>query len=119
MAEYAKLELTDELKNETLDLLEKSQKGKLKGGINEVTKAIERGVAKFVVIAEDVSPAEIVMHLPLLCREKEIPFSYAATKEELGQKAGLGVATSAVAIMESPVEKELTELGGKIAGLKK
>lgn len=119
MAEYIKIELNKELKNETLDLLEKSQKGKVKGGVNEVTKAIERGVAKFVVIAEDVSPAEIVMHLPLLCAEKQIPFSYAATKQELGQKSGLGVATSAVAIIESPVDKELAELGNKISELKK
>jgi large subunit ribosomal protein L7Ae len=119
MAEFVKVELTEELKNETLDLLEKSQKGKVKGGVNEVTKAIERGVAKFVVIAEDVSPAEIVMHLPILCTEKQIPFSYVPTKQDLGQKSGLGVATSAVAIIESPVDKELAELGNKISELKK
>lgn len=119
MAEYIKIELTEELKNETLDLVEKSKKGKIKSGINEVTKAIERGVAKFVVIAEDVSPAEIVMHLPLICAEKQVPFSYAATKETLGEKSGLGVSTSAIAILESPVSKELSELGNKIAELKK
>ena len=119
MAEYVKVELTEELRNETLDLVEKSKKGKIKGGVNEVTKAIERGVAKFVIIAEDVSPAEIVMHLPLLCEEKQIPFSYAATKEMLGEKSGLGVSTSAVAIIESPVAKEFSELGSKIAELKK
>lgn len=119
MAEYIKIELTEELKNETLDLVERSKKGKIKGGVNEVTKAIERGVAKFVVIAEDVSPAEIVMHLPLICEEKQVPYSYAVTKEILGEKSGLGVSTSAIAIIESPVDKDLTELGNKIKELKK
>ena len=63
MAEYIKVQLTDELRDKTLDLLDKTaKKGKIKGGINEVTKAIERGTAKLVIIAEDVSPKEIVMH---------------------------------------------------------
>ena len=119
MADFVKVQLTDELRQATLDLLEKSSKGKLKGGINEVTKAIERGTAKFVIIAEDVSPAEVVMHLPLICAEKNIPFSYVQTKKELGERAGVGVATSAIAIIESPVDKELHSLGQKIAELKK
>jgi large subunit ribosomal protein L7Ae len=119
MAEYVKVELTAELKKEVADLLEKSKKGKIKAGINEVTKAIERGNAKFVVIAEDVSPAEIVMHLPLLCNEKQVPCAYIATKKELGEKSGMNVPTSSVAILKSPVEKELQNLGSKIAELKK
>jgi len=120
MADYIKVQLTDELREKTLDLLEKTaKKGKLKGGINEVTKAIERGTAKFVVIAEDVSPKEIVMHLPLLCDEKQIPFSYVATKKELGEKAGLKTATASIAIVESEAEAELKELGKKIAELRK
>ena len=49
-----------------------------------MTKAIERGNAKFVVIAEDVNPKEVVMHLPVLCDEKQVPYSYVATKKELG-----------------------------------
>ena len=119
MAEYVKFELTEELRKRTVDLLEKSKKGKKRAGINEVTKAIERGTAKFVLIAEDVNPKEIVMHLPLLCDEKQVPFSYVATKKELGEKSGLGKETSAVAIIESEVDKELKELGSKLAEIKK
>ena len=119
MAEYVKVQLTDELRNRTNELLEKSSKGKIKAGLNEVTKAIERGTAQFVVIAEDVSPKEIVMHIPLLCEEKQVAYSYVATKKELGEKAGLGTATSAVAIIQSEAEAELKELGKKIAELRK
>ena len=38
--------------------------GKIRKGVNEVTKAIERGQAKVVIAAEDVNPPEIIMHLP-------------------------------------------------------
>ena len=105
MADYIKVQLTEELKERTAELVEKTAtKGKIKAGINEVTKAIERGTAKIVIIAEDVSPKEVVMHLPLLCDEKQIPFSYIATKKELGEKAGLRTATASIAITESSEE---------------
>ena len=63
-----------------------------------------------MLIAEDVSPKEVLMHLPVICKEKNIAFSYVTTKTELGEKSGLGANTSAVAIIESPVDKELKEL---------
>ena len=119
MAEFIKVELTQELKERTVELVEKSVKGKIKAGLNEVTKAIERGNAKLVVLAEDVSPAELVMHLPVLCNEKGITCSYIATRKELGEKAGLRMATSAIAIIESPVENDIKDLGAKIEELKK
>ena len=119
MSEYVKVELTEELKNKTIELVEKSVKGKIKAGLNEVTKAIERGNAKLVVVAEDVSPAELVMHIPILCAEKNTPVSFIATRKDLGEKAGLRMATSAIAIIESPVEADIKDLSAKIAELKK
>ncbi len=73
--------------------------GKLRKGTNEVTKAIERGQAKLVVVAKDVTPAEIVMHIPLLAKEKGIPCIEVASKEELGAAAGLTVSTGSVAVV--------------------
>jgi large subunit ribosomal protein L7Ae len=119
MAEYVKVELTDELKKKTIEIIEKSAKGKIKAGLNEVTKSIERGTAKIVVIAEDVSPAELVMHIPLLCDEKNVPCSYITTRKDLGEKAGLRMATSAIAVIESPVENDIKDLSAKITELKK
>jgi large subunit ribosomal protein L7Ae len=75
------------------------QTGKIKKGTNEVTKAIERGTAKLVVIAKDVSPPEITMHLPLLAKEKGIPYAIVPSKEELGAAAGLSVPTVSIAIV--------------------
>lgn len=45
--------------------------GKIKKGTNEVTKALEKGIAKLVVIAKDVNPKEITMHIPVLAKKKE------------------------------------------------
>ena len=54
-------------------IIEKARKtGKIEKGTNEVTKAVERGTAKLVVYAGDVQPKEIIQHLPVLCKEKNI-----------------------------------------------
>jgi|SRR3989339_1158043 len=91
--------MADEAK--ALELIELARStGKIKKGANETTKAIEKGEAKLVVYATDVTPKEIIMHLPLLCKEKNIPCIEVKTKESLGAAAGLGVGTSAVAIVK-------------------
>jgi len=66
--------------------------------MNEVTKSIERKLAKLIVMAEDVSPPEILFHIPLLCDEKDIPYGYLSTKKELGNTARINVSASAIAI---------------------
>lgn len=89
-----------EQQNEILSSIVK-KRGKIKIGINEVTKAIEREKAQLVVIASDVSPAEVTMHLPLLCKEKKVPYTFVDSKKELGEKIGIGVGSAAVAIIDS------------------
>ena len=93
-------EVSKELQEKAYEAVEIAKKtGKLKKGVNEVTKVVERGQAKLVVIAKDVNPQEIIMHLPVLCEEKEIPFVYVSSREELGNSAGLNVPTASVAII--------------------
>ena len=83
-------------------IIEKAKKtGKVDKGSNEVTKAIERGVAKLVLYASDVSPKEIVAHIPLLCREKNILCHEVDSKQKLGIAIGLAVATAAVAVIDA------------------
>lgn len=80
--------------------------GKIKKGANEVTKAVERGVAKLVAIANDVTPKEIVMHLPLLCKEKGITCVEVGSKNDLGAAAGLSIGTTAIAVLSEGEQKE-------------
>lgn len=95
-------------------IIEKARRtGKIEKGTNEVTKAIERGTAKFVAYASDVEPKEIVQHLPILCREKKIPCQEADSKQKLGVAAGLPVSASSVAVIDAG------DAGSEIAKLKK
>ena len=98
---------------EILDLIETAREtGKIKKGVNEATKAVERGVAKVVVIADDVSPKEILMHFTPLCEEKNSVLLSVPSKNELGRAAGLSVPTSAVAIVDAgEAAKKIKELG--------
>ncbi|GIU68725.1 MAG: 50S ribosomal protein L7ae [Candidatus Pacearchaeota archaeon] len=93
-------------------IIEKARKtGKIEKGTNEVTKSIERGTAKFVFYASDVEPKEIVQHIPLLCKEKNIPCKEVDSKHKLGIAAGIPVAASSVAIINpGDAEKELLSL---------
>ena len=97
---------------EAIELARKT--GKIIKGTNEVTKAIEKEKAKLVVVAKDVNPPEITMHIPLLAKEKGIPVVEVLSKEELGAAAGLKLGTVSVAIVKEGEAKDLVkELGAK------
>ncbi|MFH0949367.1 MAG: ribosomal L7Ae/L30e/S12e/Gadd45 family protein [Candidatus Aenigmatarchaeota archaeon] len=84
-----------------LEVIELSREtGKIRKGVNETTKAIERGDAKLVAVAEDVNPPEIVMHIQPLCDEKKVMFFRVPSKLELGRAVGISVGTSAVAVVD-------------------
>ena len=85
----------------TYDIVEKAAKtGKVDKGVNEVTKAVERSVAKLVVVASDVDPKELTQHLPILCKEKDIKFVEVDSREKLGISVGINRPTSAVAVID-------------------
>jgi large subunit ribosomal protein L7Ae len=84
------------------ELIEKARKtGKIEKGTNEVTKAIERGTAKLVAYGADVDPKEIVQHLPILCKDKNVPCVEADKKEKLGFSVGLSVGCASVVIVDA------------------
>ncbi len=84
------------------DIVEKAAKtGKIDKGINETTKAVERGVAKLVVIASDVEPKELTQHFPILCNDKKIKIIEADSKQKLGVAVGINVGCSAVAVIDA------------------
>lgn len=117
---YVRFETPKELSKQINELIEKVRdSGKICKGTNEVTKQVERGLAKLVVMAEDVNPEEILAHLPLLCEEKGITYGYVPSREELGAAADIKVGTAAVAIIDQGKEKEsIDKLIEKIKALK-
>jgi len=101
-------ELSKEKLDTVYELIEVAKAtGKIKKGTNEATKAVEKGTAKIVVFAEDITPAEVTMHIPLLAKDKGIPCFGVPSKEELGTAAGLSVPTSAVAVVDEGTGKKL------------
>merc|ERR1712012_182184 len=65
----------------------------LKFGLNHVTTLVEENKAKMVVIAHDVDPIELVVHLPALCRKKGVPFCFVRGKANLGKLVHLKTTT--------------------------
>lgn len=121
MADLVKFEVPKDLADKTYEAVEIAKStGKLRKGVNETTKCIERGLAKLVIIATDVTPEEILMHLPVLCEEKKASYIYVPSKLELGKAAGIDVATSSIAIEEAGDAKKTIEgIKKKLETLKK
>ena len=84
----------------------------LKFGLNHVTTLVEENKAKLVVIAHDVDPIELVVHLPALCRKKGVPYCFIRGKANLGKLVHLKTATC-VALTEVRREDfvDLEQLG--------
>lgn len=121
MVSYVKFEMGKDLSEKAYEVIELArQSGKIRKGANEVTKIVERGQAKLIVMAVDVQPEEILMHMPLLCEEKSTPYAYVPSKQELGAAAGLEVPTASVAILDPGKGKAaLEDLVKKVNDLKK
>lgn len=118
---YVKFEVPKEVADKAYQLVQISRdSGKIRKGTNETTKAVERGVAKLVIIAEDVDPPQVVAHLPLLCEERKVPYLYVPSKSELGSAAGLEVSCAAVSILDggdaAETLKELVEKANSLRG---
>lgn len=98
---YVKFEVPKEVADAAYEALQLASKtGKVRKGTNETTKAVERGIAKLVVIAEDVDPPEIVAHLPILCDERKIPYVFVPSKEKVGASVGIEVSAASACIVE-------------------
>ncbi len=99
---FVKFETPKELIDATYEVLRQArQTGKIRKGTNEVTKAIERGIAKLVVISEDVEPPEIVAHLPILCEERKVTFIFVPSKAQIGSALGIDVSAASACVIES------------------
>ncbi len=118
---YVKFETPKDLVNAIYEAIRVAkQSGKVRKGTNEATKAIERGINKLVVIAEDVEPPEVVAHLPILCEERKTPYVFVPSKQQLGQALGIDVPSAAASIMDAGEAQHILEqIINTVAGFKK
>ncbi|MFQ3285205.1 MAG: large subunit ribosomal protein L7Ae [Natronomonas sp.] len=102
MSVYVDFDVPADLEDDAIEALEVARDtGSVKKGTNETTKAVERGNAELVFVAEDVSPEEVVMHLPEIATEKDVPYVFVGTQDDIGHAAGLQVGSAAAAIVDA------------------
>lgn len=103
------------LTNQILDLVQQASHYKqLKKGANEATKTLNRGICEFIIMAADVEPIEIVLHLPLLCEDKNVPYVFVPSKIALGRACGVSRAVVAASVTTN----EARELQSQIQTIK-
>src|SRR5512145_853044 len=99
---YVKFEVPQDLVSAIYEAVRIAKdSGKIKRGTNETTKAVERGVSKLAIIAEDVEPPEVVAHLPIICEERNAPYVFVPSKQQLGESLGISVGSAAATIIDA------------------
>ena len=82
---------------------------KLKRGANEATKSLNRDIAELIVLAADAKPLEIILHLPLLCEDKSVPYIFVESMAELGQACGTSRNVVACAIIKNVDDSRMND----------
>lgn len=75
-----------------------SRSRQVKRGVKEVVKGIRKGEKGILVLAADISPMDIISHLPCLSEEHKVPYVWVPSKEELGVASCTKRPTSCVMI---------------------
>lgn len=74
-------------------------RGHVKRGVKEVVKALRKGEKGLVVLAGDISPIDILSHIPVLCEDTSNPYIFVDSKEALGAASATKRPTSCVMIV--------------------
>ncbi|EFJ04509.1 hypothetical protein SELMODRAFT_163432 [Selaginella moellendorffii] len=94
----------------TLKLVRRAAQNKqLRRGVKEVVKAVRRGQKGLCVIAGDISPIDVITHLPILCEESDIPYIYVPSKEDLGGAAAQKRPACCMLVLLNPVKGKLED----------
>lgn len=109
------------LTQQILDLAQQAQNlRQLKKGANEATKTLNRGISEFIIMAADTEPIEILLHLPLLCEDKNVPYVFVPSKTALGRACGVSrpvIAASVTSNEASAIKNQVYAVKDKIETL--
>ncbi|KPI40467.1 13 kDa ribonucleoprotein-associated protein [Cyphellophora attinorum] len=110
-----------QLSPKILDLLQQAANYRqLKKGANEATKTLNRGTSEVIVLAADTSPLAILLHLPLLAEDKNVPYVYVPSKVALGRACGVSrpiIAASITTNESSDLMPQIRELKNRVERL--
>ncbi|KAK4489384.1 hypothetical protein RD792_005193 [Penstemon davidsonii] len=108
LAPIAKPLAGKKLSKRTLKLVRRAAEHKcLKRGVKEVVKSIRRGNKGVCVIAGNISPIDVITHVPVLCEEANIPYIYVSSKEDLANAGATKRPTCCVLVQTKPAKGEL------------
>lgn len=100
-----------------LEAIQQAKTGKLlKKGANECAKTLNHGTADLIVLAADTDPLGIILHLPLICEDKNVPYIFVPSRAALGRACGVTRPVVACSIMQS--KDELAQLDNLVQGIK-
>jgi len=106
---------SNDLTNKILELINQATSYKqVKKGANEATKTLNRGISEFIILTADTEPIEILLHLPLLCEDKNVPYVFVPSKIALGRACGVSRPVIAVSVTTN----EQRELNSQIQTIK-
>ncbi|EGV65881.1 RNA binding protein snu13 [Yamadazyma tenuis] len=109
------------LSTQILDVAQQAQNlRQLKKGANEATKTLNRGISEFIIMAADTEPIEILLHLPLLCEDKNVPYVFVPSKAALGRACGVSrpvIAASVTTNDASAIKNQIYSIKDKIETL--
>ena len=87
------------LSKRLMKVIKKAQKVKrLRRGVKEVVKALRKNQKGIVVLAGDVSPIDVISHIPVFCEDKHVPYCYVPSRRELGTAGGTKRPTSVILV---------------------
>ncbi|XP_017491140.1 PREDICTED: H/ACA ribonucleoprotein complex subunit 2-like protein [Rhagoletis zephyria] len=101
-------------------LIKKAMKHKtyLRNGLKDVQARLRKGETGICIFAGDVTPIDIMCHLPAVCEEKGIPYAYTPSRADLGAAMGVKRGTVALLVREHQDYQDLfDELKHDMAGL--
>ncbi|XP_042206444.1 H/ACA ribonucleoprotein complex subunit 2-like protein [Homarus americanus] len=79
----------------------------LRNGLKDVQTRIRKGETGIVIFAGDVSPIEVMCHLPAVCEEKQLPYIYTPSRQDLGAAMGVKRGSLTVLIRENDKYQDL------------
>ncbi|GAA6004216.1 hypothetical protein JCM10207_002487 [Rhodosporidiobolus poonsookiae] len=107
IAEIAKPLAQKKTGKHVLKLVKKASKSRhLKRGVKEVVKSLRKGEKGIIVLAGDISPVDILTHIPLLAEEANCPYIWVTSKESLGLASSTKRPTSCVMVAEKSAARK-------------
>ncbi|KAH8396760.1 hypothetical protein KR215_003902 [Drosophila sulfurigaster] len=90
-------------------LVKKAMKHKtyLRNGLKDVQTRLRKGETGLCIFAGDVTPVDIMCHLPAVCEEKGIPYTYTPSRADLGAAMGVKRGTVALLVRQNEEYKDL------------